>query len=118
MTVKRWPMRLPNDDRILDVIGTTYDIAARRFKRAFGVEPIGECWKEREMKQELDDGTLEAEETQCWDCEEHDDGGNNLCIFCEHNVCFDCQAKDRHNCGEEGTRRWRHHDATPPLEQP
>ena len=40
MTVKRWPMRLPNDDRVLDVIGTTYDIAARRFKRAFGVEPI------------------------------------------------------------------------------
>jgi len=86
MTVKRWPMRLPNNDRILDVIGTTYDIAARRFKRAFGVEPIGECWKEREMSYLLVD---------CLDCGEE---GIIYCRVCERpcehdRMCRKCRGR-------------------------
>jgi len=46
---------------------------------------------------ETDDGT------QCWDCEEPNDGGNNVCTSCGHNLCFYCQDSGQHNCEEGNT---------------
>jgi hypothetical protein len=52
MTVRRWPMRLPDDDRIMEVRGTTYEIAARRFKQAWGVEPINAALADAEERED------------------------------------------------------------------